>query len=188
MNLMASFMVFIIRKIRKRFCKTYFENWRDFNIQMIISKMQFIIFYLVLPRISSITTFPVLLETVLATGYSPLVVAGNVRNVPSDNGSCFWRVAINYELTNNSWTYHLPFSNGLSNSTKFSSTSLTIGNTTKTNLTFIQPLSRGNLIAEIRCYVVNLPSTLFVSEFLPNITVKGKKKINETLSSIELLQ
>ena len=142
---------------------------------MIIYKMQFIIFYLVLPRISSITTIPVLFETVLATGYSPLVVAGIVRNVPSYYGSCFWLVAINYELANNFQTYYYPFSNGPSNSTKFSSTSLTIGNATKTNLTFIQPLSRGNLTAKIRCDVGNLQSTLFVSESLPNFNVKGKK-------------
>ena len=141
--------------------------------------------------VSSITTIPASLGSVLATGYSHLVVAGtvlatknssfakNVLNESSEFSECRWLVQFFYEFANSGQPIYVFFDDMSTNPAMLISESLTLENETNANLTFIQPLKRGSLTVRIKCNFSDLEKVeSIVSANLLNITVKGKKYSN----------
>ena len=126
--------------------------------------------------IIDIGTIPSSLGTILATGYSPLTVTATIEDYPFE---CRWEYGPNFQ---NSIIFFHHFIIGCESQTSNTQADITCvreDNKITSNLTLLQPLSKGTLNIRVNCEGFR--------EALPTITVQGNTEHYKFINNVILL-
>ena len=122
--------------------------------------------------IIDIDTIPSSLGNIFATGYSPLTATATIEDYPLE---CQWEYGPNFQNITIFFRDYFFGCEPPTSNTQVNITCVRKGNEVTSNLTLVQPLSKGTLSIRVNCDGFR--------EALPAITVRGNTEYNKSINN-----